>query len=319
MSSRFHEEYRCATERAALFERRDRTLLAVSGKDRTRFLQAMLTNDVKGLSVGRHLPACLLDAKGKIRAVLRILNRGDLFWIETGVSEKDRLREILEKHVIADDVAVSDLPDFEVWTLLGPGAGELLPAAPARDASGELTVGTSSAHVLTLATPVDPTFQMYVKRGVNFPASFSEARIRTIGPEVFDALRMEAGEAINGIDFTEETLLPEIPSLESSVSYTKGCFLGQELIARLRARGNNIARRMMGLAIPGGEDGLAVGCSVHSGMEEVARITSLCDSPKLGSRLALAILSRAVFEPGTELAAISADRTVPATVISLPL
>ncbi|MFH1262022.1 MAG: glycine cleavage T C-terminal barrel domain-containing protein [Pseudomonadota bacterium] len=319
MSSRFHDEYRWATERAALFERRDRALLAVAGNDRTRFLQAMLTNDVKRLPVGHHLPACLLDAKGRIRAVLRILNRGDLFWIETGSSEKEKLREILEKHVIADDVAISGLPDLEVWTLLGPTARELFPASPGSGACGEFPVGTGSACVLALATPVDLTFQIYVKHGVNFPGICSAAEIRMIGPEAFDALRIEAGEAINGIDFAEENLLPEIPSLEAYVSYTKGCFLGQELIARLRARGNNVARRMMGLAIPGGEDGPAVGCPVHSGAEEVGRITSLCESPKLGSRLALAMLPRAVFEPGTELTVISAARAIPATVISLPL
>jgi tRNA-modifying protein YgfZ len=299
-----------------VFPRPDRAVLSVSGNDRTRFLQAMLSADVKRLPEGRHLPACLLDAKGRITAVLRVANFGGCFRIATDRSTLAIVLSVFEKHIVADDVTITDLTqETAVWFLLGSETKGVGPDLPGPGEIARLRLGNLDLTAIGLSTPVDPSFEIHLPASADFSAV--SKRFPELSRASFDTLRIEAGEPAAGVDFGPESLLSEIPFLEEAVSYTKGCFLGQETLARLRARGNNVSRRLMGVAIPGG--GGAVGSSVIFSGEEVGRITSLCDSSRLGSQLGLAFLPRSCFTPGTEVAVRIGAKEFPATVLSLPL
>ncbi len=183
--------------------RLDRGLIAVTGEDRKRLLHAMSTNHVESLEPGQANHVFFLNAQGRILAGAWIVNRGDDLLLDTEPSTKDKLLAHLDKYIIADDVTLEDVPQTPVFALEGPtaaGEGYLISAVVA-------TRGASMANFRK-------------------PAYLSEATAQDL-----ELVRLENGRPVYGVDILETHLVQETGQMDS-VSFNKGCYLGQEIVER---------------------------------------------------------------------------------------
>ncbi len=266
-----------------LWERWPRGLLELRGTDRASFLQGMVSNDVKALAPGQSCHAALLDTTGHVLADLHVHAFADALIVETDPACFEVLSQTLSKFLIMEDVTLTDVSaDWAVVTVLEAGAGTL--PGEKRPSSAPFP----AAFDLWLAAEDSPD-----RHGV-----------ATLTDDEAETLRVEAGTPKWGHELSPSVLLPEA-GMEDAVSYTKGCYVGQEIIARLQARGQaNRGLRFVLLAddapVP------PVGSTVHvpeDGPEpgrEIGRITSAVASPRRGGQaLALAFIRKEYFADGT--------------------
>lgn len=276
----------------AVWERSPRGLLELRGVDRGTFLQGMVSNDVLALAPGDACHAALLDSTGHILADLHVHAFPDALIVETDPACLTTLRETLDKLLIMEDVTLTDVSDqWVIWALLGEGSGRLndLPGAKR-----------------SLPIPLAPGFDLWLPVADTSAArqALTGAGFPLLSQEAVETLRVEAGIPAWGRELTPSILLPEA-EMPDAVSYTKGCYVGQEIVARLHARGHaNRALRQILLT----EDAPIPpsGATVHvpeDGPEpgrEIGRITSAVASPKFGGRaLALAYVRKEYFAGGT--------------------
>ncbi len=266
-----------------VWNRSPRGLLELRGTDRASFLQGMVSNDVQALAPGQVCHAALLDTTGHVLADLHVHAFADTLIVETNSECLPVLSQTLSKLLIMEDVTLSDVSaDWAIVTVLGDGADDVpgmkrLSSAPF-PAAFDLWLPAAE----TLAVPGAVTL------------TDDEAETR----------RVEAGTPKWGNELSASVLLPEA-GMEDAVSYTKGCYVGQEIIARLHARGQaNRGLRFVLLAddapVP------PIGATVHvpeDGPEpgrEIGRITSAAASPRRGGQaLALAFIRKEYFANGT--------------------
>jgi tRNA-modifying protein YgfZ len=266
-------------------KRTERTVVQVSGKDRAKFLHGMLTCDVKGLPPMKWTQACMVSNKGKLLSFFHLYNRGDDLLIDIDRTLKEATLATLKKYKIIEDVTFTDLSEWTVTTIVGsmdflkevPGALEMKP-------SGEGLVATAT-------TPADPTYHMLQPKPFHTDAA-------ELTDEEWETLRVESGIPIYGRDVSEENLPLESAYLEKGVSYTKGCYIGQETIIRVAHRGGHVAHKLMGIEF---EKPVEIGSAVFRGDKEVGKITSTAFSKKLGKDLGMGMIHREAFEPGTEV------------------
>lgn len=323
-------EYGALREAAAIVDRSTVGLLRLTGADRVRFLNGMITNEVQALPPGAGLYAAICSPQGKVLGDLRVLALEDALLLLCEASCRTRIAQTLERFIIADDVKVTDgSGEVAVLGCYGPrapdalarGGGSPLPAlAPHHHA--EVRVGEPPARVV--ATPVlgVPGFDLVLPAdtAASTAARLLEA-VRAVGGgaaghAAFETLRVEAGTPWYGLDF-DENHLPQEAGLEATgISFTKGCYIGQETVARIHFRGH-VNRRVAGLTLRG--DRLpARGSRVLKGEAQVGQITSAVRSPARGAAIALAMLRREVLEPGTALTVEAEGGHVQAEVVPLP-
>lgn len=293
------DEVRAVRRGAGLFELPGRGVLAVRGGDRVRWANGMLSNDVAALEdsgPGAGCYALLLTAQGRIVADLHVLLREDELWLETERAEIPEVIARLEKFVIADDVALLDRSaELARLAVEGPAAPAILetlaggPLPP--DAWREVDPADGGFALAAYALAGGEGFQVFAH-----PARAQAVRARLLaagnasglveaGAETLRVLRIEAGVPWLGEDL-DETVLPDEAGLGDAVSTTKGCFTGQEVVARMRSRGR-ISHRLVGLR--GGDEVLRPGAPVSIGGQRVGEVTSAIRSPAAGA-IALAYL-----------------------------
>ncbi|HEX4219385.1 MAG TPA: glycine cleavage T C-terminal barrel domain-containing protein [Acidimicrobiales bacterium] len=258
-----------------------RDVLAISGPDAVEYLQGQCSQDVATLAEGESADALLLSPQGKVDASIRVTRRaGDAFLIDTDAGFGEVAQARLLRFRLRVKVDIEPLP----WICLavrGPGSGSVPP--------------TSEPGVFRL--PVEwPGLSGFDLIG---PAPSLPETVRPSGIEAWEAVRIEAGVPMMGREVTENTIPAEAGLVEHSVSFTKGCFTGQELVARLDARGTKVARRLCGVVVDDPERLPPVGATVHTtdGEHQVGQLTSVAWSPGLGSTVALATLQRRVAPP----------------------
>jgi folate-binding protein YgfZ len=253
----------------------ERDVVVVRGPDALSFLQGQLSQDVEQLAVGASAPSFLLQPTGKVDAWLRVARTADdevVLDVEPGFGEavQARLRRFLLR-----TKAELDPARWSGVALRGPGA---VAAATAADPTGRLTRAVTWPGV----------------EGVDLLGSDGapEVDLPEAAAGALEALRVEAGVPAMGAEVHEGTIPAELGAwvIEASVSFTKGCYTGQELVARMDSRGGNVPRPVRGLLLDGDA---SVGAAVLAGGSEVGRITSVAASPHLGV-VALAPLSRSV-------------------------
>ena len=314
---------RAARRAAALFEPA-RGLLEVGGRDRLRWLDAMLSADVASLEVGpRHsgVYALFLTPKGRIVADLHVLQLGDVLWLDLPAEAAPTVRERLERHVVAEDVVLRDLT--AVWGRLcveGPAAVEVLTAAGA-DGVAELDPGPwlrdrlsgGDALLAAYGWSGEPGYQIFAAREA-LPGL--RALLREAGAgyglvegslAALEILRVEAGIPRLGAELDEEVLPAEAGLTARAVSFDKGCYVGQEIVARLDARGR-VQHQLVGLRF---DAEARAGDSLHVEEREIGEVTSACVSPHAGP-IGLGYVRRAFAEPGTQLDAGSGRARVSA-------
>jgi folate-binding protein YgfZ len=282
--------------------------LWLTGPDRQRFLHGMVTNDVTSLKAGQGCHAAMLTVKGKLLGDLRIYCDEDGALVESDAEAAGKIKDALEKHLIMDDVVIEDRTSTGEVGIFGDGARTAV----------ERSFG---------ALPELAPHHHLVRDGVRICASralgrdgfrlFGENLAARLGMPFLDErdaeiLRVEAGEPRYGADMGEDHL-PIESRLDDSVSFSKGCYLGQEVMVRVTQQGR-INRKLMGLFLDG-DAPVASGAKLSApGREEAGTVTSSVISPRLGP-IALGYVHRTLWAPGTQLS-ISGGRA--ATVSELP-
>jgi len=313
-------EYTALTRGVALVDLGFRTLVRITGADRTAFLQGMLTNDVASLAPGSGCPALLLTIQGRVTADVRVAVLDDAVVLDVDVRARDELVDALGRLVIADDVELgAPEDDVALVGVEGPGTAALLAGAEALAPFAHAVVDLNGVGVRAQrasevrgpgvvvhapATAAVRVWDALVSRGA-----------RPCGMEAVEGRRIEVGVPRMGLDMDGTTLALEVP-VEEAISATKGCYLGQEVVARGTARGH-VNRRLVGLRL----DGPAPprGAPLVRDGKEVGRITSVGRAFGAGGLAALGFVRREQWAPGTELRAVHGHAVTVARVADLPL
>ena len=266
-------------------------LVWVEGPDAEGFLQGLLTNDVAALAVGASCRALLLDDKGHISADMRVARTGPQdFTLVTGSGHSERLVTLLDEYHFSEDVDVIGPEPFACVTLSDWDGGPIVSAdlvLPGLVPGTVDAIGVEAAPIIAAsgATPMEPS--------------------------ALEARRIAAGIPLFGVDFTSANLVQEAGLELTTVSFDKGCYLGQETVARVHYRGQ-VNRRLRGVHL--GEPG-RVGAAISAGDRQVGVLTSVAESSIYGS-IGLAILRREV-GADTPLHIEGLER--PANAVDLPL
>ena len=305
-------QYRQLREEVGLLLREDRGLLVVSGPDAADYLQGQLTNDIEALEPGDAADAALLDRKGHMQAEIRVLRPGsepDLL-LDLEPAGLEAARRHLQMYKIGREVEVSDESEqHSLISLIGPRAVEIAGTAVLSESDCETTkiggaqcvaVGSTEGIDLILsAANAEPVREALLAAGAV-----------EVSPAAAEIVRIEVGRPRFGAEMGTETMPAEAGIVERTVSFTKGCYIGQETVARLHYKGKP-NRHLRGLRLSAAAQPGAV---LQLGEKEVGRLGSAAVSPALGP-IGLAILRREA-EPGAELSV--GEDGVKAVVVDLP-
>lgn len=322
-------EYRAVRDGVGLLDLSYRGILELTGKDRARFLNGMVTNDVKSLKPGSGQYAAMLSVHGKLMADMRIYGLADAHWLELREDLVPKTRDALTRHLIADQVEIRDRSgDFTMVALQGPASIGLLERLAIGEAKGleeyqhlEASVGGTTVRLIRGSETGEEGFIAVVpaQDACTVWQTLMEAgradRLLPVGMEAVNVLRIEAGVPWYGPDMDEGTLLQEV-GLEHGVSFSKGCYIGQETVTRVAHRGH-VNRHLVGLVIGGAETPEAGSTLLHS-QREVGRITSAVHSPALGRPVALGYVHRESMAPGTILEFQTLKGLRSAEIVALP-
>lgn len=314
-------QYEALTQGAGLVELAEWSVIDLTGKDRVQLVHAFSTGDVKKLPEGHCGEAFVTSPQGKTLGHVLVLPLAERLFLVTTPGQAAKLIAHFDRYIIGEDVNLRDAtPLTTLWLAAGARVGESLAQAMA---------GTLPADPLTHATLLLGEVPVLVAR-VDFmaAATFLLAAPResanAVGEQLlaagmtlcdaraFDIVRLEAGWPLYGQDITDDNLPQEIGRDAQAISFTKGCYLGQETIARIDAVGH-VNRHLAGLRFAGSEVP-AAGTPLLVADKEVGRVTSAVWSPRLSAPLALAIVKRSQAKPGQELT----SSVGAATVVPLP-
>jgi folate-binding protein YgfZ len=290
-------QYRQLREECGLVERAGRGLLVVGGAEAAEYLQGQLTNDTEAIEPGRWIYAALLDRKGHMQADMRVLRPGEgaELWLDLEPEGLAAANRHLQMYKIGREVEVADASDgHTLLSLIGPRATEIARAVDAPSLRTESGVD--------LVVPVAERDRI---RDALLAAGAVE-----VSPDAAEILRIEAGRPRFGAEMGTETMPAEAGIVEQAVSFTKGCYIGQETVARLHYKGKpNRHLRGLRLSAPA-----QPGAALLLGEKEVGTLGSAAVSPAFGP-VGLAILRREA-EPGAVV--VVGEDGVTAEVVALP-
>jgi folate-binding protein YgfZ len=314
--------YTAALGRAAFRRRHERGLLRVAGKDRLDWLQGLLTNDVKSFGVAGWSYGAWLTPQGRMITDVAVIERGDEAWLDVPAPLARSLADKLDLMVFAEDVRIEDVSDrFVSIAVHGPAAAttldSILTASIGSLGRGDITILREDSDPMVVArTRHGPdSFVVYSSslRAAGIEESLAHSGAVPLDDESAETLRIEAGVPRFLVDMTEETI-PLEANLDHAISHTKGCYVGQEIIVRVRdlAKGR-VARRLVGL-LPDGDGVPPAGATVAADGKSVGRVTSATWSPALGRPIAMAMVHRDYTAPGATVTIDGAS----AVVVPLP-
>lgn len=318
-------EWTAVRQRGGLFDARFRALLRLTGSDRTTFLQGMVTNDVAKLAVGQGMYAALLTIQGKVVSDLRVYLLADEVWLDVPATRTAVVRETLEHYIIADDVEfVADERWAPLLAVEGPQAARALIGVLGESvedlqpfAHRELTFDGDRVRVAAASHAGENGYLLFGDPAMA-PKLWEHchaAGAEPVGMEALNVLRVEAGMPWYGADFDDSILVGEA-GLEAAISYRKGCYLGQEVVERVAARGQ-LHRKLVGLACEG-----QVVPPPHSKLfhadKEVGWVTSAVWSPARHSIIALGYVRSDCWDLNTEVRVALPQGTTAGQVVALP-
>jgi tRNA-modifying protein YgfZ len=280
-------EYELVTEAVGPIGRSERAKLELRGGDAAEFLQGQVTNDVESLVPGQGCYAALLNHKGKIRTDLRVLRGDDWLWLDVEALGGRALTHTIETYSLGRDVRWEDLTEARtILSLIGPGAREALDAAPP-EREHSFVAGEHGLYVAT-----DLGVDVICDAG-DADAVRTALAVESVSEDTAECLRIESGRPRLGLDMDGDTIPEEAGINERAVNFEKGCYVGQETVARLHYKGKpNRHLRGLRLSAPA-----TTGDPIALGERQVGTVGSVCESPRLGP-IALAVIRREA-EPGT--------------------
>lgn len=311
------EEYRAARSAAALFDRADRTVVVLTGRDRKSWLHNLVTNAVATLDEGAGTYAFAVDLRGRVQFDLNVLCLREGLWLDLDAQATPGAIAHLERYFISEDVRMT----HEAGRLARLGvAGPASAAIAARLGAGALPAMASlgSIELAEGARLVRHDFAGVLGFELIVPTAraallwdeLAQAGATPAGLTALDALRIEAGIPWLGRDLDDSVVAPETGQIERAISYHKGCYLGQEVIERMRSHGS-LARRLTRAAMDDG-DGIMPPCPLLSGERDAGRLTSLVRHPTEPRWIGLAYV-RTALPPDAPLTA--GDPPRPVTIV----
>jgi folate-binding protein YgfZ len=298
-------DYERLRESAGLVDRSARGKLRLTGAEAAEYLQGQVTNDVEALQPGAGCYAALLTHKGKMVADMRILRGADWIWIDSEPGPLAAIERNVRTYSIGRDVRVEDVTSAHaILSLIGPDAGDRLDAEPP---AGEHSF-VSGEHGLYVTTDLGVDVICPIE---DVDAVREALGVEAVGEEAAECIRIESGRPRFGLDMGPETIPEEAGLNERAVSFTKGCYVGQETVARLHYRGKP-NRHLRGLQLSEPADR---GAEITLGDRVVGEVGSVAVSPVYGP-IALAVVRREA-APGDRVKVGSAGAD--AVVTALPL
>jgi tRNA-modifying protein YgfZ len=322
------DAYEAARRHVAFIDRSNLGRIAVSGVDRVSYLQGLLTNDIAALTPGRGCYAAYLTPQGRMITDMHAYELGDVILLTLEGDAKDAVLARLDQFIFSEDVKVADVTStFAQTAVIGPRAAATVSRLLA-DAPAEM-LGTLPEHgnlralfagEPAIVTRIDDAgeggFDVFVDRAkaAAFEAALLEAGAAPIDPSTADAIRLEAGVPRFLRDMDKDTIPLEAGIESRAISFTKGCYVGQEVVIRVLHRGHGrVARKLVGLVLGTAQPALP-GTIVRSGEREIGRVTSSAFSPALQKPIALAYVHRDFVAPET----VVSVEGVEAKVTALP-
>jgi tRNA-modifying protein YgfZ len=291
-------EYELATESAGLLDRSARGMFIVRGSEAADFLQGQVSNDVEGLAPGEGCYATILNHKGKLRTDLRVLRGADFFWLDTEAIGHAVVRHMLDTYTLGRDVQWQDVgASHALLSLIGPAADGLVDPPPPGLEHSFVDTGAG------LWVRTDLGIDLLCSNG-RADELRAELDVEPVSEEVVECLRIESGRPRLGLDMDAETIPQEAGINERAVDFEKGCYVGQETVARLHYRGKP-NRHLRGLLL---SEPAERGADILLGEKVVGRVGSSCVSPRLGP-IALALVRREA-APGDTVAVGGAEARV---------
>jgi folate-binding protein YgfZ len=334
--------YHALRRGAALVDRSARGRIAVAGEDRRSWLQGLLTNDVAALGPGSGCYAAWLTPQGRLIADAAVLELGDRILLVVHDDLRGALAPKLEALIFSEDARVEDVSDsLDQIGVHGPRAPDAIAAALASapreqeepPAPGRLRAfalfqngrwGFQGAAVVVARTDELGVrgYDLFVERAQAgaLRAALAAAGAVPVDRETAEIVRVESGVPAFHADMDEETIPLEAGIEDRAISFTKGCYVGQEIIIRVLHRGHGrVARKLVGvkLDVPPGQALPPPGSTINAGGRDAGRLTSVLLSPVVGA-IALGYVARDFVEPGTKLTVKTDGETLPAVVALLP-
>lgn len=320
-------EERALDAGCALFDRAFCDRLVLTGADRARFLHGQATCDVKDLAPGAGTFGLLTTLKGRVEVEMTVLVLEDRLLLDLPPGQGEPVESRLAKYVIADDVAF-DGHDRAPLSLLGPEAETVLSSLVDGDLPGDAfrhlpaTIGGSEVRVVReQSLGLTPVFSVWAgpEDAEAVVSALADAGAVPVGWRAFERKRVEAGRPLWGVDFGLDAFpqeaIPPGSAMEAAVNYAKGCYLGQEVVARIHYRGG-VKRHMRGLVFDRPVEG--AGAVLRLDVKEVGRATSVARSRRFGRTLGLGIVHDRA-EPGASVEVLDGGTVVAhALVVELP-
>jgi aminomethyltransferase len=296
--------------------------IRVAGSEAVMFLNGLITNDMKTLAENRWMPAAFPTVQGRLIGAVRVARTAASFLIDTDAESHEAVLKTISRFTLAGDFKVTDLTEqTALLTIQGAGAIEVAAkvlgsevADLPRDGVIELEWKNTPVTVIRATHTAEDGVDFVIDsdHAAELRQALFDSGAQPVSAETFETLRVEAGIARYGHDMDESNVVTET-NLDDAVSFTKGCYLGQEVIVRIRHRGH-VAKKLTGLRFDT-EQKIESGTIVKSDEKEVGRVTSAVFSPKLRTTIALGYVRYEHLNPGTTL---TTDNNIAATVTELP-
>jgi folate-binding protein YgfZ len=305
-------QYRVLREGAGLVDRSRRGKLVVSGTDAVAFLQGQLTNDIEASPPGAGCYAALLDRKGHIQSDLRVLRLGpERLWLDLEPEATETVSRHLSLHRVGQEVEIADRSgDRAILSIIGPGASAISGAGNLSPEHAHRELQLAGTRCRAVGTDVGVDVVCDVGDVGAVAAALLEAGAEKVNEPAAEIVRVESGRPRFGREMSAATLPQEAGIDDRAVSFSKGCYIGQETVARLHYKGKP-NRHLRGLRL---EQPVAGGDSIRLGDRELGQVGTAVISPALGP-IALAVIRREA-EPGARVTVGAGD--VRAQVVALP-
>ncbi len=310
------EYYQAATRAAALAEKDWFGIVKLTGTERVPWLQGMLTNDVEKLPSGSGCYAAHLTPQGKIVAHMQVLVDDDAVWLCLERAVVPKLLAAFDKLLIMEDVQMFDVSEeYSILAIIGPKAAAALESwidEPLKIAGKYAHRKIDDSRIVVS----DLGYDVWVPRGKadKVLRFLAQSGATPIDHGTWDVLRTEAGIPVYGVDIDETTMMPEIG--DAGISYEKGCYIGQEVVAKVKYIGH-VNRRFVGLTLSGGELP-KLKSPIRKAGREVGYLTTTLFSPGLNKPIALGFVTRTAYGSGSEVEVVSNEKALPAVIVDLP-
>ena len=304
-------QYRQLREECGVLDRSNRGKLLVTGAEAAEYLQGQLTNDIEALEPGEGCYAALLDRKGHMQADMRVLVVDkEKVWIDTEPEALAAARRHLEMYKIGRDADVVDASDERaVVSLIGPRSAELAGSSPLPKHFHE-EIALDGIECPAVGTALGIDLLPRAEDRERLIAALAEAGAPEVSADAAEIIRIESGVPRFGSEMDTATMPAEAGIVAAAVNFEKGCYIGQETVARLHYKGKpNRHLRGLRLSAPS-----STAATLSLGEKEVGKLGGSCVSPVRGA-IALAIVRREA-EPGAEL--LVGEDGVTARVVDLP-